>query len=227
MIRYPKRGLSASALALITTFALGACDDGTPTSTPVDTSDAATLDVTSLIEATTAAERTQDGLYDAAQRDRTRNHQRPAVDRVGLVVAFGASSIDLAKAILDREGATERQRELLGEAIEAQRGAEAALEAGDTGLAVRLSRTACWGALKAWVAPGGVSRDEAEKVDALAVELLTEAAAQVGEDEGVRGLILSWAVSFYSHGHASLEAGQIRGVVGLWKAAVLAHFLID
>ncbi len=228
MFRSMKRGLTAPALALLGALALGACDDEAQFTAPdADAPEAAALDATALAQAATAAERTQDGLYDAARRERTRNNDRPEVDRVGLAVEFGASSIDLATSILEREGATERQRALLAEAKEKQRAAEAALDAGDSGLAIRLARAACWGALKAWVAPDGVTREEADKVDALAVELITEAAAVVGSDDGVRGLILSWAVAFYTSGHSKIEEGQIRGVVGLWKGAVLAYFLID
>lgn len=227
MFRIPTPARRAPVMALLGALFLGACQDESQPFTPEF--EETVLSETALGEAATQADDTQDGLIDTAQRDRERDHtrDRPAVDRVGLAVQFGASAIDLAETILADEGADDRQRALLQEAMEAQRAAEAALDNGDTALAVRMAQKACWGALKAWVAPGGVTRDEADKVHRLATELLTEAAAQVGDDDGVRGLILSWAITFYTHGDQALEAGQIRGVAWLWKAAVLSWFLID
>ena len=225
MFSIPSPGRRAPVLALVAALALAACQDESQPFTP-DVEESV-LSEAALGEATIAADNTQDGLVDSAQRDRDRDRtrDRPAIDRVGLAVQFGAASIDLTRAIFEREGATERQRALLEEAVEAQRAAEAALANGDTGLAVRMAQKACWGALKAWVAPDGVTREEAEQVHRLATELLTEAAAQVGDDDGVRGLILSWAITFYTHGDQALEEGQIRGVASLWKAAVLSFFL--
>ena len=229
MFRIPTPASRAPVIALIGALFLGACQDESQPFTPEF--DETVLSEAALTEAATQADNTQDGMIGTAQRDRDRDRDRtgdrPAIDRVGLAVQFGASSIELAQEILEHEGADDRQRALLQEAMEAQRAAEAALENGDTGLAVRMAQKACWGALKAWVAPGGVTREEAEKVHRLATELLTEAAAQVGDDDGVRGLILSWAITFYTHGDQALEAGQIRGVAALWKAAVLSFFLIS
>ncbi len=226
MFRIPTPARRAPAMALLGALFLGACQDESQPFTPEF--EETVLSEAALGEAATQADDTQDGLISTAQRDRDRDRTRhPDVDRVGLAVQFGASAIDLAQDIFEHEGADDRQRALLQEAMEAQRAAEAALDNGDTGLAVRMAQKACWGALKAWVAPGGVTREEAEKVHRLATELLTEAAAQVGDDAGVRGLILSWAITFYTHGDQALEAGQIRGVAWLWKAAVLSWFLID
>lgn len=231
MFRNPNPLRRVPALALASVLVLGACQDESQPFQP--TLEETALTEAALTEATTQADNTQDGLIANAQRDRDRDRDRdrggdrPAVDRVGLAVEFGAASIALAIDILEREGADERQRALLEEAKEAQRAAEAALATGDTARAVRMAQKACWGALKAWVAPGGVTRDEANNVHRLATELLTEAAAQVGDNDGVRGLILSWAITFYTHGDQALEAGHIRGVASLWKAAVLSYFLID
>lgn len=227
MFRIPNPARRAPALALLGVLALAACQDESQPITP--SMEEPALSEASLTEAATQADATQDGMIDSAQRDRDRDRtrDRPAIDRVGLAVQFASASIDLVQQIFIDEGADERQRALLEEAMQAERAAKAALEAGDTGLAVRMAQQACWGALKAWVAPGGVTREEAEKVHRLATELLSEAAAQVGDDDGIRGLVLSWAISFYTHGDQALQAGQIRGVAALWKAAVLSFFLIS
>ena len=159
------------------------------------------------------------------QRDGTPN-DRGTFDRIGLAVDLAASAVDLATEILAREGADERQRALLAEAERFLDAAEAALRAGDTAGVVRNSQAACWTALKAWILPGGVTREEAEAVRSLATELLTEAAARVGDDAGIEATILGWAAGFYTHGAQQLDAGNLRGVVGLWKAAALSFYLI-
>jgi hypothetical protein len=222
------RALRPSLFALLGLLALGACQDGDdPLAVPVEET---TLAEAALDGVADQVELQQESLFADAertrQRDRDRGHDRPALDRVGLVVAFSGAAVHLAQDILAREGADDRQRALLAQAVEQQRAAVAALEAGDPGRAVRMAQAACWTALKAWVAPGGVTREEAEKVQLHAHELVTAAAEAVGDDEGVRGQILSWAVTFYVHGAEQLELGQIRGVGALWKAAVLSWYLV-
>jgi hypothetical protein len=160
------------------------------------------------------------------QRDRDRDGAGLTFDRVGLAVDLADSAVELAGRILEREGADDRQAALFAEAERHLSAARAALAAGDGAAAVRNAQAACWTALKAWVLPGGVTREEAEAVRSLATELLTEAAAVVGDDEGIRGTILGWAVGFYTHGAAQLDAGNLRGIVGLWKAAALSFHLV-
>ena len=135
----PVRGPAFALLGLLT---LAACQDaGDPVTVPVDDTvlSEAAMDVVAQ-----DVERQQDGLTATAQRDRQRDHTRPAVDRVQLAVDLGGVAVDLATEILDREGADDRQRALLEEAGELHRRSVAALDEGDTGLALRLAQQACW-----------------------------------------------------------------------------------
>ncbi len=222
------RAGTAPAWALLGVVALTACQDGTEPLTP-------DLQETPLTEAaldgtTLQVETQQESMFGDAertrQRDRDRGIDRPAVDRVGLAVAFAGAAVELATETLRLEGADDRQEALLQDAEEYERAAVAALDAGDTGAAVRAAQAACWTALKAWILPGGITHEEATAVKNTATELLTQAAAAVGDDDGVRGLVLSWAVTFYTHGVEKLDAGELRGVAALWKSAVLSYWLL-
>ena len=160
------------------------------------------------------------------QRDRARDGQGRTFDRVGLAVDFADAAVSRAGRIPEAEGADDRQAALYDEAERHLRAAQAALAAGDHAAAVRPAQPACATALTAWTLPGGPTRDEAEAVPDPATELLTEAAAQVGAADGIRGTILGWAAGFHTHGAAQLDAGNLRGVVGLWKAAALSFYLV-
>lgn len=222
------RAATAPAWALLGLLALAACQDGVDPVTPADTE--TTLSEAALDGTALQVETQQETLFGDAertrQRDRDRGIDRPAVDRVGFVVSVASAAVDLATEILRDEGADDRQEALLERAAQYERAAVTALDAGATAEAVRLAQAACWTALKAWILPGGVTREEADEVEATARQLLTQAAAAVGDDDGVRGLVLSWATTFYTHGVAKLDAGEVRGVAALWKAAVLSYWLL-
>lgn len=219
---------TAPVWALLALVGLAACQDG---SDPVIPASQETVLTEAALDGTADQVETQqqDMFGDAErtrERDRANGIDRPAVDRVGLVVAFASAAVDLASEILRDEGADDRQIALLERAVGYERAAVAALEAGNAGQAVRMAQAACWTALKAWILPDGITHEEVQSVKDTAAELLAEATAAVGGDDGVRGLVLSWATRFHEHGLEKLEAGEVRGVAALWKAAVLSYWLL-
>ncbi len=218
------RSLRAPTFALLGLLTLGACQDaGDPVAVSVDDQ---VLSEAAMDVAADQVEQQYDEMTVTAQDERQRDRTRPEVDRVGLAVAMSGTAVDLAAEILAREGADDRQRALFDQAEEFHRQAVGALARGDHGLAVRMAQQAFWTALKAWIAPGGVTRDEATAVQTLARQLLDDATSVVGDDDRLRGLILSWAQRFYQQGAAALAAGHLRGVMPLWKAAVLSAHLL-
>jgi hypothetical protein len=159
---------------------------------------------------------------------RMRQRQRPGNNGIGgggaeLSVALGATAVALATRLLDEQGADEEQLAYLATAAEYQRGAEAALASGDVGRAIHLSNLAEWSALKAVVLPGGVTDEEARAMLDLAGSLYAEAAA--ADLTAEEALLLQRARTFIDHGAAALASGTARGVVPLWRAAVICSWI--
>lgn len=139
-------------------------------------------------------------------------------------VALGASAVALATRLLDEQSADEEQLLYLETAAEYQRAAEAALDAGDVGRAIQLSNLAEWTALKAVVLPGGVTDEEVRALLELAESLYADAVA--GDLTEEQTLFLQRARTLIDHGTAALESGTARGVVPIWRAAVICAWII-
>jgi hypothetical protein len=174
-------------------------------------------------DSTGAAER---GVL-AEQRTRQRQRDGDSETRAGgavVSVALASSSVALASRLLDEGGADEEQVRYLDTAVEYLRLAEAALEAGDPGRAVHYAKLSEWTALKAVVLPGGVTDEEARAMLDLAESLYGQAAA-TGLDD-TEAALLERARALIAHGSAALEGGSVRGVVALWRAAVICTWII-
>lgn len=159
---------------------------------------------------------------------RMRQRQRPGNNGIGaggadVSVALGASAVALATRLLDEQGADEEQLTYLASAVEYQSSAEAALKAGDVGRAIHYANLAEWTSLKAVVLPGGVTDEEARAMLELAESLYVQAAA--AELTEVQALLLARARTMIDHGAESLESGSTRGVVPLWRAAVICSWI--
>jgi hypothetical protein len=159
---------------------------------------------------------------------RVRQRQRSGNNGIGaggaeVSVALGASAVSLATRILDEQGADDEQLRYLDTAVEFQRAAEAALEDGDLRRAIHLSNLAEWAALKAVVLPGGVTVEEARAMSELAESLYAAAAA--GDLTEAETVFLKRTRALIDHGSAALEAGSVRGVVPLWRAAVICLWI--
>lgn len=140
-------------------------------------------------------------------------------------VALGASAVALATQLLDEEGADDEQLRYLEAAIEYQRAAEAALEAGWVGRAIHLSDLAEWAALKSVVLPGGVTVEETYAMLELAESLYATAAAGALTDRET--ILLQRARTMMDHAIDALASGSVRPVVPLWRAAVVCFWIAD
>jgi hypothetical protein len=102
-----------------------------------------------------------------------------------------------------------------------------ALEQGYLRRAVHLAHHAQWAALKAVILPGGVTEGEIRAIADLAQKLLEQATAAIGEDATeLQWRLLNRAEQLIALGLARLEMGEDRGVAALWRAAVIAHWLL-
>lgn len=160
---------------------------------------------------------------------RMRQRQRNGDNGIGIggaeiSLALGASAVGLATRLLDEQGADEEQLTYLATAAEYQRAAEAALDAGDVEGAIHLSNLAEWTSLKAVVPPGGVTLEEARAMLEWAEGIYTEAAS--GDLTAEQTLLLQRARTLTDHGATALGSGSVRGVVPLWRAAVICSWLV-
>jgi len=223
-----------TATAVILGMVLVACQDTqSPAEPRLETESAADevlLDQAALSLASleqdmqSEVERERDRVPDG---DRRRDGRRPFPDRVGLAVELAGSAVSLAGRILDEQGATQRQVELLSTAEEFLRKAETALTEGDPGRAVAFAEKACWTSLKAVVLPEGVSVEEARMIHDLAKDLLEAARAEVvAGGDSVESVVFGWAVRFFEVGSAQLEEGSVRAVAPLWKSAILSAWIV-
>ncbi|WP_405283244.1 hypothetical protein V3331_15395 [Gaopeijia maritima] len=214
-----RRTPTPALLGLLGLLALAACDD---TADPLAPDTADTLLSEAVIDgAADQVELEQEVMFDQSQRT------RPSLDRAELAVGFAVSAVDLSTELLREAGGGDAaQQALLGRAESQSEGASEALAAGRTAQAVRLAHGSVWTAMKAWILPGGVTDEEVRLVHSTAEELLRQASAAVGGDDGLNGQVLSWAETFFARGEEKIESGQPRGVAALWKAAVLSHWLL-
>ena len=169
------------------------------------------------------------GEWCVLAEQRVRQRQRQGENRIGaggaeLSVALGASAVALATEVLSGQEPDTAQLRYLAAATAYQEAAEAALEAGDLGRANQLSDLAEWTALKAIVLPGGVTMEEAEAMATLAQELYADAAE--GDLTDLQAVLLRRAADMIAHGLAALEANSVRGVVPLWRAAVICAWIL-
>lgn len=219
MLDQHRRTSTSALLGLLGLLALGACDDAGAPLAP----DTATTVVTEAVldGAADQVAVEQDALLDEGQR------VRPSLDRAGLAVDFADSAVELASELLREAGGGDTaQTTLLARAQGQADGAQAALEAGRSAAAMRLAHGAVATAMKAWILPGGVSEEEVRLVQATAEEMLREATGVVGSADDLPAQVLSWAQTFFDRGMEKIAAGQPRGVVALWRSAVLSHWLI-
>lgn len=158
---------------------------------------------------------------------RVRHRRRDPRHRPGgaeVYVALGGTAVSLATRLLDeQEVVTEVQTRFLDTAVEYQRAAEAALDAGDDRRAVNLADLAIWTSLKAVVLPDP-TEEEARAILVLA-QAQYEAAVATGP-QGVAATLLERARALLDTGQAVLEAGSVRGVASLWRSAVISTWVL-
>ena len=181
------------------------------------------------------ARRPDDRRTDARRPDDRRpdarrpNDRRPDRGRAELAVALSGQAVALATRLLQEQGADEQQERLLMHAEEQHRKAKAALEEGREALAVELAHSATKTSLKAVVLPGGITAEEARMIHSLAADLLREAKTAVAANEtALNRHLLKVAEELFRKGSDQVTDAQAstRGVVPLWKSAVISSFLI-
>ncbi|GMR12581.1 MAG: hypothetical protein BMS9Abin29_0771 [Gemmatimonadota bacterium] len=172
------------------------------------------------VEADQRTDRSRGRQHDR-DRDRDRDRGRATDASARLAVAMANTAVQLASRLLDGRDVSARQLHLLEAAARLAAGASEALEAGRFRAAAMLGHKAVNTSLWAVVAPE-VTEDEVRMVKDLAEEMLeaARAALAASPDEALQ-LLLSRAVAGYEFGLAKLEAGDLRGISLLWKAAVV------
>ena len=157
------------------------------------------------------------------------NDRRPDRGRAELAVALSGQAVALATRLLHEQGADEQQERLLMHAEEQHRKAKAALQEGREAAAVELAQSATKTSLKAVVLPGGITAEEARMIHSLAADLLREAEAAVAANPtALNHHLLKVAEELFRKGSDQVTDAQAstRGVVPLWKSAVISSFLI-
>ena len=174
----------------------------------------------------------------ARHRRGRRDHPDIHVDRARLAVALARTSVRLAERLLAdgtipvvsdaaaTDLADHRNRWLV-QARHLLAHAEQALENGRLRRAVHFAQHAQWSALKAVILPGGIHEAELRAMVELAETLLAEAAAAVGDDPTeLEARLLEWARSSLERGIHRLEEGYVRGIVAVWRCAVISAWLL-
>ena len=183
----------------------------------------------------TDARRPDDRRPDARRPDDRRpdarrpDHRRPDHGRAELAVALSGQAVALATRLLHEQGADEEQKRLLMHAEEQHRKAKAALQEGREALAVELAQSATKTSLKAVVLPGGITEEEARMIHSLAANLLPEAQEAVAANPtALNRHLLKVAEELFRKGSDQVTDAQAstRGVVPLWKSAVISSYLI-
>ena len=157
------------------------------------------------------------------------DHRRPDHGRAELAVALSGQAVALATRLLHEQGADEEQKRLLMHAEEQHRKAKAALQEGREALAVELAQSATKTSLKAVVLPGGITEEEARMIHSLAANLLPEAQEAVAANPtALNRHLLKVAEELFRKGSDQVTDAQAstRGVVPLWKSAVISSYLI-
>ena len=171
------------------------------------------------------ARRPDDRRPDARRPD----DRRPDRGRAELAVALSGQAVALATRLLHEQGADEEQKRLLMHAEEQHRKAKAALQEGREALAVELAQSATKTSLKAVVLPGGITEEEARMIHSLAANLLPEAQEAVAANPtALNRHLLKVAEELFRKGSHQVTDAQAstRGVVPLWKSAVISSYLI-
>ncbi len=221
---------STVTAAIVLTAALAACEDGGPTAFDPEPDFAAATVAEAAVEAAGITSlQAQDSLvsYVALSdtvRDGRPERQRDARPR--LMLTMGNQAVELATRLIGDAPDPEQLR-FLERAIEAQRAAQAAWEAGELGRAAALAEHALITSLKAVVVPGGVTEEEARTLSTLSADLLGQARAALGDDPTPHeSKLLAIAHQLHERGVLLLEGGNVRGVVFLWRSAVISSLLL-
>jgi HEPN domain-containing protein len=105
--------------------------------------------------------------------------------------------------------------------------AQHALEQGHLLRAVHFAEHAQWSALKAVILPGGITEAELRAMVRVANRLHAAAVVEVGEDgTELQNLLLARAGRLIARGESMLADGNKRGVVPVWRGAVISRWLI-
>lgn len=147
---------------------------------------------------------------------------------VELMVALGATAVDLAEGILAEDGADAEQAEYLAAARASLAQALEAAAGENLSSAHYLAGLAQWQALKAVVLPGGVTEDEVDQMLVLAQSLYDDAVLAVGDSPSTlqadllarAGAMIQMALS-----HQGWRGSTT--VSPLWRAAVMAAHVLD
>lgn len=147
---------------------------------------------------------------------------------VELMVALGATAVELAEGILAEDGADAEQAEYLAAAQASLAQALEAVAGENLSRAHYLAGLAQWQALKAVVLPGGVTQDEVDQMLVLAQSLYDDAVLAVGDSPSTlqadllarAGAMIQMAVS-----HQGWRGSTT--VSPLWRAAVMAAYVLD
>lgn len=141
-------------------------------------------------------------------------------------VALGASAVELAVEAIGPEP-TEVQRALLHRAVELERRAHRALQAGAYRIAFHLGRHVVE---VTWVAVLDAERPDAADVEAfadLATRVIAAAEAALGDaPTDAQARILGQAKAWQARGMELAETAPLRSAALLWRAAVTANLLV-
>jgi hypothetical protein len=171
---------------------------------------------------------------------RGRRHFRGDVtpERAELAVSLAATAVQLAERLLNDEATPVRSLAstdvrdhqnrwfVYAQAMLAR--ARLALENGHYARAVHFAWHAQWAALKAVILPGGVTEEEIRAMVQLAHHLYGEAVSAIGDEPTeLEARLLARAGRLIELGEQMLEQGHKRGVAPIWRAAVLARWLMN
>ena len=158
-------------------------------------------------------------------------------ERARLAVALAGTAVSLAEHLIATDSVPVRELATIDVATHRNRWlaharrmlamAEYALEQGHLLRAVHFAELAHWSALKAVILPGGVTEVELRAMVRVAHRLHAAAVVAVGEDgTELQKLLLARAGRLIERGANMIADGNKRGVVPVWRGAVISRWLM-
>jgi hypothetical protein len=164
-------------------------------------------------------------LGEQAVRNRQRDQDHAGIGLPEVRVELGATSILLAKRILEELGRTDAERYLVT-AEEYQYEAEEILAGGTFGRAIHYAHLAQWWALRAIVVPTEATFEEIADLLDRTQALYDAAVIAVGaEPTQIQTILLERAAAMLASGEANLSGETCGGLGAIWQAAVISEYL--